>query len=1031
MSRTRKSNLLGKTVVLVAIWFCALSAQAKYDWATNTGNGSPDNPYHVSEPNHLIAIGSDPNLLDKCFVLMDDIEFDTNDSKHVFETAIIAPDACNGMLGHNGSKFDGVFDGSGHCIKNLRIDASSTGNDFLGLIGRTGPNSVVQDLGLVNVQITGRTSRNYTEWVGALAGTNTGRMENCFSIGDVTASLGVGGLVGNNHGQIINCYSIYHIVAASFGGGLTGNNAYSGQITMCFSRGTAEGGEGVGAFGGLGGLVGRNMGIVELCYSSSHVSTKYGTDDMGGLVGKNYRGTISNCYAMGEVDKYGSSHTGGLVGYNEKGRVQYCYSTAKTSVGNTYYRSGLVGRGDRGVVFSYWDIETSQTERSDGGIGLTTAEMMSRETYIFWEQEEAWVLDDGNDYPHLVWEGTVGTPIAPVSGAYGGGEGTAENPFLIKKRENLLELHIHPADWDKHFRMTNDIDLSPELPGGVVFHKALISYNTAPNYWNGFVGIAFSGSFDGGGYTISNFMIDPGARSVPNLGLFGETTTSSVIKNLVLHSVSIAGYASNEYVGAIAGQNRATLSNCHVTGSILGHDYTGGLAGMNSGAVYDCSFSGDLEGRDSVGGLTGENEGEIVNCTCDVNLQGSDEVGGMVGLNHEEDLTACFTLGTIWGQDNVGGLVGYNEEGTISQCYSDCNIEGWDNVGGLIGRNRMGTISQCYSDCDIDGRENVGGLAGIHGKWYFIKIGGGYVVRFDGRDIENSYAEGIMTETGHSVIGGLVGQLYAGTIKNCFSTFFIQGIEDLGGVLGANVKGSVSSCYYLDTAGVNNGFGSPLTMEDMRVSVSYVDWDFNTPVWTIDEGVDYPRLWWEYVPMLYAEPEITLGTSNTISWDPVVGVIEYYAECAEDANFTSIIKNSGWITETSCEFVGLELGKRYFYSVKARNAAGTESGWSNVESSLQLTLADVVEILLEPESLKNENVKNALLNKIDEALQMIDEGLYRNALNKLENDILQKTNGCGEMGRPDKNDWIITCEQQSQIYPLIIETIEHVKGLME
>ena len=25
----------------------------------------------------------------------------------------------------------------------------------------------------------------------------------------------------------------------------------------------------------------------------------------------------------------------------------------------------------------------------------------------------------------------------------------------------------------------------------------------------------------------------------------------------------------------------------------------------------------------------------------------------------------------------------------------------------------------------------------------------------------------------------------------------------------------------------------------------------------------------------------------------------------------------------------------------------------------------------------------------------------------------------------------ITCEEQSEVYPLIIETIEHVKGLME
>ena len=219
----------------------------------------------------------------------------------------------------------------------------------------------------------------------------------------------------------------------------------------------------------------------------------------------------------------------------------------------------------------------------------------------------------------------------------------------------------------------------------------------------------------------------------------------------------------------------------------------------------------------------------------------------------------------------------------------------------------------------------------------------------------------------------------------------------------------------------------------MQTMSTFTDagWDFNTPVWTIDEGVDYPRLWWEFVPVLHTEPEVTLGTSNTITWEPVPGVNDYYAECAADANFTSIIYNTGWITETTYEFTGLELGQRYWYSVKARNSAGTETGWSNVESSLQVTLTDAVDIMLDPATLKNKNMKNALLNKIDEVLEMIDDGLYEDALSKLEHDILAKMNGCGETGEPDKNDWIITCEEQSTLYPLVIETIEYVEGLVE
>ena len=57
-------------------------------------------------------------------------------------------------------------------------------------------------------------------------------------------------------------------------------------------------------------------------------------------------------------------------------------------------------------------------------------------------------------------------------------------------------------------------------------------------------------------------------------------------------------------------------------------------------------------------------------------------------------------------------------------------------------------------------------------------------------------------------------------------------------------------------------------------------------------------------------------------------------------------------------------------------------------------------------------------------------GLYDEALDKLQNDILQKTNGCAEIGQPAKNDWIITCDAQSQIYPLIMETIDYLTAFM-
>lgn len=68
--------------------------------------------------------------------------------------------------------------------------------------------------------------------------------------------------------------------------------------------------------------------------------------------------------------------------------------------------------------------------------------------------------------------------------------------------------------------------------------------------------------------------------------------------------------------------------------------------------------------------------------------------------------------------------------------------------------------------------------------------------------------------------------------------------------------------------------------------------------------------------------------------------------------------------------------------------------------------------------LKNANQQKALLNKIDVVLDLIAQSEYQLALDKLQNDILGKTNGCANSGNVtwDKNDWIQDCGIQSQLY---------------
>jgi hypothetical protein len=54
---------------------------------------------------------------------------------------------------------------------------------------------------------------------------------------------------------------------------------------------------------------------------------------------------------------------------------------------------------------------------------------------------------------------------ASAHAKYGGGSGTAQDPYQIATAADLILLGDSPEDYDKHFVLTADIDLDPNLPG--------------------------------------------------------------------------------------------------------------------------------------------------------------------------------------------------------------------------------------------------------------------------------------------------------------------------------------------------------------------------------------------------------------------------------------------------------------------------------------------------------------------------------------------------------------------------------------
>lgn len=331
--------------------FCSLSFS--YDFAG--GTGEPNDPYQIETAAQLLQLGSDPNLLDKCFILNNDIDLDPDATGITpFTKAPIAPDIDNSNLDFDGTSFTGIFDGNNFSIASLIINVGIADNDFLGLFGHLGQACIVKNLGMENVSVIGGSSSQY---LGGLCGWNGGTITNCYAAGNVSGESLVGGLCGYHwRGTVTNCYATGNVSGNNCVGGLCGSNWYNSVISNCYATGTILGSDNASS---IGGFCGTNFSTISNCYARGDVSSGNDSSNIGGFCGENTTTfTIISCYSTGAVSAGdNSSNIGGLCGDNTYGTV----------------------------INSYWDVNTSGQTSSHGGTGKTTTEMQTQNTFIDWD----------------------------------------------------------------------------------------------------------------------------------------------------------------------------------------------------------------------------------------------------------------------------------------------------------------------------------------------------------------------------------------------------------------------------------------------------------------------------------------------------------------------------------------------------------------------------------------------------------------------------------------------------------------------
>lgn len=388
------------------------------------------------------------------------------------------------------------------------------------------------------------------------------------------------------------------------------------------------------------------------------------------------------------------------------------------------------------------------------------------------------LVDLGNEKsssvnPDITYLGAVGTYDASC----GSGSGLdADDPYHICTWAQLNSVRQN-LGW--FYVLNNDLDSNSPGYGGLGNEWAPIGDCGDDNDCDALNNHPLSGSFNGGGKTISDLIINK-----PNLngvGLFAYVNSGSV-SNLGLINARVTGKGS--------------------VGTLIGAQYSGTVSDSYSA---DAVVAGSTSGAGGLIGYVVSNavpKAEINNTYASATVSGVNYAGGLIGYGGG-NISNSYSEGEVSGSGILtGGFIGYygDSGGTISRSYSTASVTGTSYVGGLTGEFLGGLMIDCYSTGDVDGSgEGIGGLTG----WHY------------GGVASSSFS--ISKLSGGTSVGGLTGMFVGGDYPGSF-----WDIET-------------------STVGTTLGGGTGTTTAAMQTPATFTDAGWSEGIWTLVQG-SYPSL---------------------------------------------------------------------------------------------------------------------------------------------------------------------------------------------
>ena len=372
-----------------------------------------------------------------------------------------------------------------------------------------------------------------------------------------------------------------------------------------------------------------------------------------------------------------------------------------------------------------------------------------------------------------------------IEGEWGGGDGSANKPYLIRTAADVAliasrinNVSTNGAYADKHYRQVCDIDLKG---------TALTPIGASST-------LAFMGSYDGGGYTLSAASITPNPSSAP-CGLFGYTIEAK-ISNLTLSDFTINSTAY--FQSALVGYAEQTdISGCTFEGTTNFYNlYCGGFAGyMYGGSVTNCTVKGRIEN-----GVKGNNTSSETNCAF---------TGGCVGHAVYATIDGCTIEGDVATMGrHAAGVVALVEDSVVRNCHitNTCEVSNVSHYCGGVAALMKGNDST-IENCKFDGRVNTS-----------YPIAGAIVGSITSGKVYNCIStRNSMTTSYEGYSGGIAGQIITATttdiaiIDNCAAYGQVEGAYNIGGIVGyiRNTQtggyAGVTNCAALNTKLISRG----------------------------------------------------------------------------------------------------------------------------------------------------------------------------------------------------------------------------------